>query len=417
MALEKFTGLNYDPAYGPETDSQHKSSIDYKSNSDQMNTYYWLRKSLTDAAKESYFMPLADSVGMPKHYGKKIKVYQYIPLLDDRNINDQGIDAKGATIADGGNLYGSSRDIGTITEKLPALGEAGGRVNRVGFSRQEIEGTFQKFGVFHEWTRESFEFDSDSELRGHLSRELMNGMVQMQEAMLQIDLLTSAGVTLFPGKKESMDAMTGNTLESADVVSYDLLRKADQILDENRCPRNTKIITGSRNIDTKTIGAARVAYVSSAVLPVLEDMKDKFGNPAFVPVHQYASAANVMHGEVGSIGHFRFIQVPEMLHWAGKGAQATSNPGFRTSTAEDENEHYDVYPILIVGSESFNTIGYQMDNAKNGKFSIITKVPGSMTADRNDPYGETGFSSLKFYYGFLCKRPERICVIHTLATE
>jgi N4-gp56 family major capsid protein len=33
-----------------------------------------------------------------KHFGKEIKVYHYIPLLDDRNINDQGIDATGVTI-------------------------------------------------------------------------------------------------------------------------------------------------------------------------------------------------------------------------------------------------------------------------------------------------------------------------------
>ena len=83
---EKFTGLNYDPGYTDGTNNG-KSSIDYQSNSDQMNTFYWLRRSLTEARKESYFTPLADSVGMPKHFGKKIKLYHYLPLLDDRNIN------------------------------------------------------------------------------------------------------------------------------------------------------------------------------------------------------------------------------------------------------------------------------------------------------------------------------------------
>lgn len=174
-----FTGLQYEPNYSDGTNNG-KSTIDYKSNADQMNTFYWIRKSLTDARKESYFTQLADSIGMPQHYGKKIKLYHYIPLLDDRNVNDQGIDAKGAK-TENGNLFGSSRDIGTILEKLPTVGEAGGRVNRVGFSRIELEGTFKKFGVFYEWTRESFEFDSDSTLRSHLSEELMKGMVEMQE--------------------------------------------------------------------------------------------------------------------------------------------------------------------------------------------------------------------------------------------
>ena len=404
-----FTGLNYDPAYADGV-NDGKSSIDYGSNSSQMNTFYWLRKSLTDARKEAYFTQLADSIGMPKHFGKKIKLYHYIPLLDDRNVNDQGIDANGS-VCDNGNLYGSSRDIGTIKDKLPVVGENGGRVNRVGFSRVELEGTFHKFGVFYEWSRETFEFDSDSELRGHLSRELMNGMVQMQEAMLQIDLLESAGVQVFPGAAAAKEDVTGEG-DNATIIDYATLRRADQILDENRCPRHTKYISGSRNIDTKTISSARVAYVSSAVVPLLEDMRDKFNNKVFVPVHQYASAATVLHGEIGSIGHFRFIQVPEMLAWEGAGAAVGANPGYR-----EKDGKYSVYPILIVGSESFNTIGFQSDTAKNGKFSIITKVPGRDTASKDDPYGETGFSSLKFYYGFLCKRPERICVIHTVAPE
>lgn len=400
-----FNGLQYNPGY-----EDGKASIDYGTNSDQMNTFYWLRKSLTEARKEAYFTQLADTIGMPKHFGKKIKLYHYLPLLDDRNINDQGIDANGATIANG-NLYGSSRDIGTIKDRLPVVGENGGRVNRVGFSRMELEGTFHKFGVFYEWSAESLAFDSDSELKGHLSRELMNGMVQMQEAMLQIDLLEAAGVQLFPGSAMSKEEITGEG-DMPSVLSYEMLRQADQILDENRCPRNTKYISGSRNVDTKTISAARIAYVSSAVVPMLEDMRNKFNDPVFVPVHQYASAANVMRGEIGAIGHFRFIQVPEMLAWEGAGAAVGTNPGYR-----EKDGKYNVYPVLIVGSESFNTIGFQMDNMKGGKFSIITKVPGAATADRNDPYGETGFSSLKFFYGFLCKRPERICVLHTVAPE
>ena len=289
------------------------------------------------------------------------------------------------------------------------MGEAGGRVNRVGFSRIELEGTFKKFGVFYEWTRESFEFDSDSTLRSHLSEELMKGMVEMQEKMLNIDLVSAAGVQVFPGTATQKSEVTGEG-DNATIVDYKTLRKTDQILDENRCPRNTKYISGSRNIDTKTIYSARVAYVPSAVVPVLEDMKDNFGNKAFIPVQQYASAGNVMRGEIGSIGHFRFIQVPEAVYWEGTGATVTTNPGYA-----EKGSKYNVYPILVVGSESFNTINYS--GASGGHFSIITKVPGRETATKDDPYGETGFSSLKFYYGFLCKRPERIAVIHTVAPE
>jgi N4-gp56 family major capsid protein len=49
------------------------------------------------------------------------------------------------------------------------------------------------------------------------------------------------------------------------------------------------------------------------------------------------------------------------------------------------------------------------------KFKITHKKPGDETADRNDPYGETGFMSIKWYYGFMALRPERIGLIKTIA--
>lgn len=401
--------------YNAPIDGQ-KSTIDSAS-SDQMNTFFWLKKAIIESRKEQYFMPLANVTNMPKHFGKTIKVYEYVPLLDDRNINDQGIDANGVTIVDG-NLYGSSKDIGTITAKLPTLTENGGRVNRVGFTRLSREGSIHKFGFFYEFTQESMDFDSDDGLKEHLSRELMNGAVQLTEAVLQKDLLAAAGVVLFAGAATSDDEITGEEVAGppvvpASLVSYRNLMRLDQILTDNRTPKQTRIISGSRLIDTRVIPAGRVAYVGSELVPLLKEMKDLFDNKAFIEVQHYADAGNVLNGEIGSIDAFRFIQVPEMLHWAGAGAEVVDNPGYRTSMVAGE-EHYDIYPILVIGDDSFTTIGFQTDG-KTVKFNILTKMPGRETADRNDPYGETGFSSIKWYYGILIKRPERIGLIKTVA--
>lgn len=396
-----------------------KSSID-GSNSDQMNTFWWLKNAIIESRKEQYFMPLATVTNMPKHYGKTIKVYEYVPLLDRRNVNDQGIDANGVSIVDG-NLYGSSKDIGTIEGKLPLLTENGGRVNRVGFTRLELEGSIHKFGFFYEWTQESMDFDSDDGLKDHLSRELMNGAVQLTEAVLQKDLLAAAGVKLYAGAAllvgdvtgEETPASGGNPAIPASVVNYRNLMRLDQILTDNRTPRHTTVISGSRLIDTRVIAAARVMYVGSEIVPLLKGMKDLFGNKAFIEIQHYADAGNVLNGEIGSIDHFRIVQVPEMLHWAGAGDQVNVNPGFRSSMVSGV-EHYDVFPMLVIGNDSFSTIGFQTDG-KSVKFSVLTKMPGRETAGHNDPYGETGFSSIKWYYGILVKRPERIGLIHTVA--
>lgn len=403
--------LNYNaPADGD------KSSID-GAGSDQMNTFFWLKKAIIETRKEQFFMPLSSVVNMPKHMGKAIKVYEYVPLLDDRNINDQGIDANGVTTVNG-NLYGSSKDIGTITSRLPTLTENGGRVNRVGFTRLSREGSLHKFGFFYEWTQESVDFDSDDGLRDHLSRELMNGAVQITEAVLQKDLLAAAGVVIYAGAATSDDEVTGEEVAGppvvpASVVTYADLSRLDQILTDNRTPKQTKVINGSRMIDTRVVPAGRIAFVGSEITPYLKTVTDPFGEKAFIEVQHYGDAGNIMNGEIGSLGDFRFIQVPEMLHWAGAGAEVTDNPGFRSSMVGGE-ERYDIYPILVVGDDSFVNIGFQTDG-KTVKFNVITKMPGRDTADRNDPYGETGFSSIKWYYGILVKRPERIGLIKTVA--
>ena len=407
--------LNYNsPATGSRSDIDAASS-------DQMNTFFWLKKAIIQSRKDQYFMPLANVTNMPKNYGKTIKVYEYVPLLDDRNINDQGIDAAGAVIANG-NLYGSSRDIGTINAQLPTLTENGGRVNRVCFTRIQREGSIHKFGFFTEFTQESLDFDSDDMLKDHLSRELMTGAVQLTEAVLQRDLLAAAGVVLYGGAAVSPATVSGEVTPAVpgvspalppSVLTYKMLMRLDQILTDNRTPKQTTVITGSRLVDTKTIPACRVLFCGSEMLPHIKAMTDLFGNKAFIAVQHYADAGTVLNGEEGTVDNFRIIQVPEMLHWAGAGAAVTANPGYRASLKGGVTR-YDVFPLLVVGEESFTTIGFQTDG-KTVKFSVMTKMPGKETADRNDPYGETGFSSIKWYYGILIKRPERIGVVKVVA--
>lgn len=368
----------------------------------QINTQYYEKKALIEAQKEQYFTQLADVASMPKNMGKKIKRYHYLPLLDDANINDQGIDAAGATIANG-NLYGSSKDIGTVNGKLPALSETGGRVNRVGFKRKEIEGTLEKFGFFDEYTQESMDFDTDADLMMHINREMIMGANEITEDALQIDLLTSAGVIKYAG-----NATSNATIGADDIVTYSDLMRLSIDLDNNRTPKHTKVITGSRMIDTKTIPSARVAYIGSELLPTFKAMKDLHNNAAFISVEKYAAGGTTLVGEVGSVDQFRLVVVPEMMKWAGAGVADATNVVYET------NGLTDVFPILVVGDESFTTIGFQTDG-KSVKFKITHKAPGEATADRNDPYGETGFMSIKWYYGFMALRPERIALIKTAA--
>ena len=476
----------------------------------QIRTDFFYRKALVEAQKETYFGQLADVRAMPKNMGKTIKQYHYMPILDDRNINDQGIDASGvstnaafvanvsivsqsikltAAAADGGmtyyytgqatgatigaaktaadtlaegkvwafavnqgltaanygaavtalgtagwtvtvlntaelysnrgNLYGSSKDVGTIAAKIPALTEFGGRVNRVGMQRIELEGTLEKFGFFDEYTKEAMDFDSDADLLMHITTESVKAANEITEDQLQIDLLNGAGVVRFAGNASSVATLNGSTAtgDLEDTIKYDDLVKLSIELDNNRCSKNTKVITGSRMIDTKVVNAARYAYIGSELIPSFMRMVDYHNVKAFLPVAQYGSAGTIARGEIGAVHDFRLIVVPEMMHWEAAGANVVNytDEVCMWSTDSAGQQKVNVYPVLVIGDGSFTTVGFQTDG-KTVKFKIKHSKPESDIAySRDNPYGEIGFYSIKWYYGFMLLRPERLAVIKTVA--
>lgn len=50
--------------------------------------------------------------------------------------------------------------------------------------------------------------------------------------------------------------------------------------------QHTKMITGTRMVDTATIQGARVLYCGSELIPTLKGMKDLHGNPAFISIEK-----------------------------------------------------------------------------------------------------------------------------------
>lgn len=382
-------------------DGHGNSTIDQYSGSKQLNESYFIKKALMEAREEQYFTPLADTIAMPKHSGKKITRYHLIPSLSDENINDQGIDAMGAVIANG-NLYGSSKDIGFIPDKLPVLSENGGRVNRIGHSRKTLEGTMYNYGFFSDYTEDSVDMDSDENILEHINKQTIDTATQVSEDVLQIDILNSAGVVRYLGTAT-------NKATTKELVTYGDFVRLGIDLDNNRTPKKTKVITGTRDTDTRTLPASRVLYIGSELLPTLKSMKDYHDNAAFIPVQHYAGQTTVLNGEVGSVDAFRIVVVPKMLKWAGAGAPASDPTKYATGG------NYDVFPMLVVGDGSFTTIGFQT-NGKDTKFKQIHKKPGEANANLENPYGKKGFMSIQWWYGFMALRPERIGLILTTAT-
>ena len=79
----------------------YQTSPDNSTIGKQINDKFWSRAAVIKKKKKKYFSQLGDKLTQPKHYGDKIVKYHNIPILDKRNITDQGIDANGIKIIPG----------------------------------------------------------------------------------------------------------------------------------------------------------------------------------------------------------------------------------------------------------------------------------------------------------------------------
>jgi N4-gp56 family major capsid protein len=403
----------------------------------QFNDHFWSKVAVTEARKIKTFSQLGSAEVQPKHYGDTIKKYVEIPILDERNINDQGIDANGAKLIAGkwyaydasgaqlgeydtqheakaaagdtgsilsgnGNLFGGSKDISVQNGAFAPLTEEGGVVNGVGMKRLMVEAQVAEYGIHMTFTKRSLDMDTEKGLLTRYAKEL--GVLQgdQREAMIRNGLIGASE----QNRVYSGDATAIDEIGSGDTLTYGDLRMMDKSLKDARCPKDTALNDGSKKYGTTPIGKARYVYVGEEALPTLEDMEHN-GVNIWDPVENYADGTNTAEGEIGRIGAFRFIEVAEMPNYSGQGADTTDDVDDEdvanryTSIGADGKERYDVFPILFVGSTSFASVGFQGDVAR-----VTTVMP---KADAyNDVFGKKGAVSISHYFGMLYLRPEWI---------
>lgn len=454
----------------------------------QIQTYVYARKAIISQGEKKVFTPYGNRDSIPKHYGKEIRKFIHMPLLDDRNINKLGIDPLGLTTtrevsiiikpfgvntvthylpmrANGtgpdaatalanakieaeryfksvglwngdyattkadlealdepweiidtledvphyGNVYGSSLDATYISENMPVLGEFGGRFNRVGLTREEVTSTMAKFGFFFQYSKDSYAFDTEADLWTKNYNELVRGANEMQEAQVQIDILNNAGVRSYSGTAISADTLSGD-VGNVTELSYSDFTNMHIDLDNNECPMGITRVTGSTKIDTRTVVEGRVTFCSNKLTNSLESIVTPQGKPALIKAVQYADASKTLPNEFGTIGHSHIVFVRKMMEWRGAGAEVTNNAGYYETGGK-----YDVMPLLTIGADAFSIIDFAGSKSKMGKFEIIHVKPGKESANLSEPFGQEGFISFLWWYGFLPEKPERIALHKTIA--
>lgn len=413
------------------------------------NVFFLERKGIEQATTKKIFSQFASEYSMPQNTGKEFRVtvsynsYDRLPFTDDTwNDKDKkefsdaffkyGFMSERDVADVSGELYGITGQNGTITNTTDngfrlVEGQLSG--NKISLKSSTFTARLERFGVMMDFTLESLIFDDTYGLK-HYYENVGDKAGQLNEDAIQLDMLSTPNVmyagtatskkTLGVGiGKGEKDATTRrNAVEESYKINYSLIQKITSRLINFRAPKHTKILSGSTNVDTKTINASYVAIVGNQVRADLENVTrgaTVWGETyAFTRVEQYSSQTNLLDGEVGSINNIRFCATEQMMKFAGAGAEVEADYVgnlSRTLNTTDNKTYFDVFPVILPCEDSFATIGLQ------GRNKIEWKSKNPSETDTLDTYGSYGYVSASFFYAGIIKRPERLMVVYVLASE
>lgn len=420
-------------------------------NGTQNLTFYYDAAGIKAANAKKVYQQFADTRQMSKNRGREYRVDVWFhindrPLYDDATTDVIGGQKKfdadflkygyitSRNIADvTADTYGTDGRFPTATTfanngKRLLEGEREG--NTVTIRKTTINAYLEKFGQSLDYTDEVRLFSEDN-MQIKYREELGYAAGQLYEDLLQMDMLATP-TQMYAGTATSLatlgagiaqgtpDAVTGvNAIEESYKVSYELIQKVATKLFRNRAPKHTSLLKGSTNIGTTPVSACYVAIVGPEVKIDLENMvrgTTYEKSYCFDPVETYASQTQVIEGEFGRVNDIRFVLSETAMVARGAGAIVDGNyigtlshSVIKNAQNQDE-DRFDVFPILIPCKESFATISLQGED----KIKFYSKAPEDI--DKTDRFGAIGFFAYKFWYASIITRPERLIRVNVLAS-
>jgi N4-gp56 family major capsid protein len=169
-------------------------------------------------------------------------------------------------------------------------------------------------------------------------------------------------------------AVNGDIFDAADIldaINEDFRLKKGQYI--------TSILTATPRIATEPIAQAFFVFCHTNAEAHLR------ASDNFLPVENYADSMKAVTGELGRVGHFRFIASPLMIIHEAEGS-GTLN-GMRNSSAA-----VDVYPYYIFAKNAYCVIPLR------GKNSVTPMVLNPNSPRGGDPLGQRGTAGWKTYH-------------------
>lgn len=420
------------------------------------------------APRKKFFSQLSNMADMPKNHGDKITKEIALPMLHKDNMVDAGIDAStaklltysyyvypsvggiidseyhaddymGANAGDldtaiaaakaaavarvaalggaayyksgAGNILYGDASFATSQGPLVELPEEGGVVNLLNSSSKLVSAKMTFHGIGSKYTVRSVNLDSRKSQVARKIKDLSQATYEIKEMQVQNSIISASESNRLIA---STVAATPVQMKATDIVTYDALTSFEQELLRNDVPMDTEILSGTSKIDTRVVEDAYICFINRELIPGLRKVMGPDGATlAWIPKSAYAAGTKLLDGEAGSIGSFRFVVVPDLQAYRGAGSLVSADT---TLTASDRaNRHasggyYDVFPMIVVGTDSFITAGFSEGSVTARHISPKADV-------YNDMHAQVGGVASNWDYGFLVYRPERIRQLAVLASK
>ena len=495
---------------------------------DRQFTPEFVTKAVVEVPKRKKFFSIrSNKINMPKNHGDKVTKEVRLPMLHKDNMVDGGVDTSTADIIENvwyvvnstgtvlntfdaknylrsaGGVYGDKETAGTAVYKaytaavaakgsdtlksgageilggnasyatstgpLVPLPEEGGVVNLMNSSSKLISANVSFHGAATRYTVRSINLDSRKNQVATKVMDLGDAVADLKEMQVQNSLLAAGAANTMISTTNATTTVISE-VDSMDVLTYDALNAFELELQRDDVPMDTEILSGVDLVDTKTVEDAYIAYINRELVPTLRNMKGPGDALVWVPKSQYAAGTTLLDGEVGSIGSFRFVVVPDLQReFAGGdivgGALITiqgngtfvigtsykitvaANGTDFTSIGAEDNEVGTVFVATGTTATDGDIGDAAVDDAETGNAAAQSGAYSTLDANgskyydiftmlvvgddsfsiagfgydstkarhinpkadvHNDMYAEVGGVSAKWSYGFLNYRPERI---------
>lgn len=437
----------------------------------QFNDEFVTKAVVEVPKRKKVFSPRADRYTMPKNSGDKLSREISFGMLDQRVLIDGGVDANTATllqdvwyvvpkgskditaatavfdtkeyfasgtyatwalartaaktaaesdasgseevVSGSGGMVNGEASYAATEGPLVEMPEEGGVINLFNHYSKMVSANITFHGIGHKFSMRSVNLDSRKGLIARKIQYMADTVADLKEMQVRRDLVASSHVNaIICNSDVNPDTDLTSEIDGTDVLTYTGLETLEQYLLNNDVPMDTEILTGVDLVDTKTVSDAWIIYVNTEVLPTLRAMKGPGDVLVWTPKEQYAAGTELLDGEQGKIGQFRFVTVKDLEREYGAGAEvgevdadteigdaanlATQNAAYKTGGK------YDVFTAMVIGDDSFSITGFGSNNTK------ASYIPPKKDV-YNDMHAQMAGISADWSYGFLCYRPERIC--------